>query len=218
MKDIKYYLELNYPITIDTFSEFDGRKRYIAEITDLPGCGAHGDTIEEALKELEDAKIGWLEVSLKRGLEIPEPVTEEQFSGKFLLRIPARLHKLLTVKANKAGQSLNQYIKYTLEKSLDQELMVSKFEGYLDRKFNELKDYMATTNNYITTSCYVPQYYIYKPVNVTAIQNGWALIDSDDTIKQEKFGSYGSEITVIPEDKEEDLFESNYARFTPRRT
>lgn len=145
MKDIKYYLELNYPITIDTFSEFDRKKRYVAEITDLPGCSAHGDTIEEALKELENVKIGWLEVSLKRGLEVPEPVAEEQFSGKFLLRIPAKLHKLLSVKANKAGQSLNQYIKYTLEKSVDQELMISKFEGYLDLKFNELKDYMAAT-------------------------------------------------------------------------
>jgi len=117
-KDLSYYLDLNYPITI-TKDEENGNLYFEAEIPDLPGCGAHGETIEEALKKLDEAKQLWIEVSLERGHHIPEPIAEDEFSGKFLLRIPARLHMQLTKAARKENMSLNQYIRSLLEKQLD---------------------------------------------------------------------------------------------------
>ncbi|MDP9365553.1 MAG: type II toxin-antitoxin system HicB family antitoxin [Chloroflexota bacterium] len=36
---------------------------WVADIPDLPGCSAHGETPEEALREVQLAKQGWLEVA-----------------------------------------------------------------------------------------------------------------------------------------------------------
>jgi len=156
MKDIKYYMDLNYPVTIDKFEEFDGEIKYSAEITDLPGCSTHGKTPEEALAKLEEAKISWLEVSLERKLTIPEPVTEDQFSGKFLLRIPSRLHKQLTLRAAKEEMSLNQYIRNILEKNVEQDLLAVRLEEYMYQQIQELrKDFFAKLirlTTYVTSS------------------------------------------------------------------
>jgi antitoxin HicB len=208
MKDIKYYMELNYPITIDKFEEYDGKIKYVAEITDLPGCSAHGDTIEETLAKLDNAKIDWLEVSIERGLDIPEPITEEQFSGKFLLRIPSKLHKLLTIRANKEGQSLNQCIKSNLEKFIDQDSIVSRLEGYIDRKIDELKDSIIVNKNQSTTA----------DINVNFSANAYAWtgnsFSADPWNKIVNTGIW--DVTIAPEheNKEADTFESCYNRYT----
>ena len=46
---------------------------YIADIPDLEFCSAHGDTPEDALREVLVAKKGWLIVAKERGLPIPKP-------------------------------------------------------------------------------------------------------------------------------------------------
>lgn len=144
MKKLDYYLNLNYPITIDKFTDYDGKIKYVAEIPDLPGCSSYGEEVEEALKKLEDAKISWIEVSLARNLEIPEPVTENEFSGKFLLRIPAKLHKQLSVRASRDSLSLNQFIRSALEKFLEHDLFALRIDNlerltkYLGQKILEL--------------------------------------------------------------------------------
>ncbi len=46
---------------------------YIADIPDLEFCSAHGETPEEALREVLVAKEGWLAVAEQRGIPIPEP-------------------------------------------------------------------------------------------------------------------------------------------------
>jgi len=68
-----YYLGLRYPVVIEKFTEYNGEERFGAEIPDLPGCGAEGRTKEEALERLREAKRAWIEVSLERGLDVPEP-------------------------------------------------------------------------------------------------------------------------------------------------
>jgi predicted RNase H-like HicB family nuclease len=46
---------------------------YIADIPDLKYCSAHGDTPEEALREVLVAKAAMLDVMREEGLPIPEP-------------------------------------------------------------------------------------------------------------------------------------------------
>ena len=46
---------------------------FIAEVPELPGCMAHGDSREEALRNAEDAISLWIEVAERRGHPIPEP-------------------------------------------------------------------------------------------------------------------------------------------------
>jgi len=137
-KDLNYYLNLNYPITLSQDEE-NGKVYFEAEIPDLPGCGAHGETIEEALKKLDEAKQLWLEVSLERGLTIPEPASEDEFSGKFLLRIPARLHMQLTKAARKENMSLNQYIRSLLERQLDINTVIEEI-SILSTEVKEIKE------------------------------------------------------------------------------
>lgn len=46
---------------------------YIAEVPELPGCMAHGDTPEEALANAKDAMDLWLDTARELGRDIPEP-------------------------------------------------------------------------------------------------------------------------------------------------
>ena len=46
---------------------------YIAEVPELPGCIAHGNTQEEALKNAKDAVILWIDTAKEFGDPIPEP-------------------------------------------------------------------------------------------------------------------------------------------------
>jgi predicted RNase H-like HicB family nuclease len=46
---------------------------YIAEIPDLPGCSAFGQTPETAVAEVAIAKHTWLEAAAAEGLPVPEP-------------------------------------------------------------------------------------------------------------------------------------------------
>jgi predicted RNase H-like HicB family nuclease len=53
------------------YSEEDGG--YIADIPDLESCSAFGDTAEEALARVEQAKTAWLEAARAEGKAIPPP-------------------------------------------------------------------------------------------------------------------------------------------------
>ncbi|HZX09924.1 MAG TPA: toxin-antitoxin system HicB family antitoxin [Acidobacteriota bacterium] len=114
----------------------EGKTYYVAEIPDLPGCGAHGETIDNVMKSLYEARRLWIEGSYEKGLDIPEPVSEDEFSGKFLLRIPPKLHMELSKNAEKENMSLNQYIRNTLERNLNLETMLKRIES-LERNVSE---------------------------------------------------------------------------------
>jgi len=106
---LKHYLSLAYPIEI---VEDDGA--IVASIPDLPGCNTYGDNLEEALRSLQETKELWLKGKIDAGQPIPEPSTAEEYSGKFVLRIPRMLHRSLDREAKSQGISLNQYVAYLL--------------------------------------------------------------------------------------------------------
>lgn len=57
------------------FMQYDPQdKIYIASIPALQGCMVHGETKEEALKEIEIAKELWIETAIEDGEEIPKPL------------------------------------------------------------------------------------------------------------------------------------------------
>jgi predicted RNase H-like HicB family nuclease len=96
-----------YPTRIFWSDEDEG---FIAEATDLPGCSALGETQEQALAELEDAKGAWIEAAQAAGNPIPTPSRPAEASGKMLLRMPKSLHARLTHSAAKEQVSINQYV------------------------------------------------------------------------------------------------------------
>lgn len=60
----------DYPIVI---FRTPSDELWVAKVPDLPGCSAHGDTAEEALREVQVALELWLEVAKEVGKPIPMP-------------------------------------------------------------------------------------------------------------------------------------------------
>lgn len=46
---------------------------FIAEVPELPGCMAHGDTQEDALASIKEAIRLWVDTAREFGNHIPEP-------------------------------------------------------------------------------------------------------------------------------------------------
>jgi antitoxin HicB len=68
-KPLEQYLGLEYPALL--VAEPEGG--YTAFHPDLKGCVAVGETPEEALANLEEARRLWLETAYEHGDEIPSP-------------------------------------------------------------------------------------------------------------------------------------------------
>ena len=49
---------------------------FVAEVPQLPGCAAHGDTQEMALAEINTAMDLWIETAREFGDPVPEPKGE----------------------------------------------------------------------------------------------------------------------------------------------
>lgn len=70
MRSIDEYMKLPYKMEIIPDTEEGG---YVVSFPDLPGCLTIGDTIEEAIKNAEDAKHSWFEAAIEDGFNINEP-------------------------------------------------------------------------------------------------------------------------------------------------
>jgi antitoxin HicB len=71
-KTLEYYLSL--PYTIELTPDEDGY--WFAKIPLLKGCITNGESREDALVMIDDAKRLWLETALSLGMSIPEPERE----------------------------------------------------------------------------------------------------------------------------------------------
>ena len=108
-------MNLPYNYIVQPITDESGTYFY-ARVLELDGCQSTGETFEEAYKNLKEAMRGWLEAKLEGGFDVPLPVGYDDFSGKFVVRIPKSLHYRLSVEAEKEGVSLNQYALYKLSK------------------------------------------------------------------------------------------------------
>jgi antitoxin HicB len=114
-KTVDYYMNLPYTIELRNDPEDEG---WFVRVKELRGCMSEGDTAEEALAMIREAMELWLEVALEEGIPIPEPRPDEDYSGKFVVRVPRSLHRELVEKAQRQGTSLNQYINVALAYSV----------------------------------------------------------------------------------------------------
>ena len=115
MKSIKEYMELPYNYIVQPIKDESG-EYYYARVLEFDGCQSTGETFEEAFENLKEAMEGWIETKIENGFDIPLPVGYDDFSGKFIVRIPKSLHYRLSIEAEQEGVSLNQYALYKLSR------------------------------------------------------------------------------------------------------
>lgn len=84
---------------------------WVAESKSLKGCVGQGETSEEAIKELEQNEIDWIETAKEVGIPIPEPSAKIpiKHSGKFALRLAPNVYEQACMIAEELGVSTNQY-------------------------------------------------------------------------------------------------------------
>ena len=118
---VEDYLKLPYTIKV-TRDESDGYTGWFAKVEELPGCMTQADTFDELGEMIEDAKRAWIESALEDGVEIPLPRKTEEYSGKFVVRLPKSLHKQLVETANQEGISLNTYVNVALSQAVGRQM------------------------------------------------------------------------------------------------
>lgn len=90
---------------------------FVARVAEFPSLAAHGDTQEEAMREIKEV-VNFVISDLKENNEpTPEPFGKRSFSGRLVLRMPEYMHRQLALEALQQGVSLNQLLNLKLEAS-----------------------------------------------------------------------------------------------------
>lgn len=98
--------KIDYPFAVRPLSAEDGGG-YLVEFPDLPGCMSDGETVEEAIRNGEEAVRDWIAAMKEAGRPIPAPSHSDRYSGKWQMRVPKSLHRRLAGRARDEGVSLN---------------------------------------------------------------------------------------------------------------
>lgn len=116
-RSVEEYLNLPYTIEVtrDTGEQSDG---WFARVVELPGCMTQADSFDEIDEMVTDAMRAWIETALELGREIPEPGSDDAYSGKFVIRTPKSLHRALVEAAASDGVSLNAFVNVTLARAV----------------------------------------------------------------------------------------------------
>ncbi|MCE7903162.1 MAG: toxin-antitoxin system HicB family antitoxin [Gammaproteobacteria bacterium PRO9] len=91
-----------------TWSEEDSE--YVGLCAELPSLSWLEKTPEGALigiRQLAKEAVA----DLRRGKEpVPEPISTRSYSGKFIVRVPPEVHRMLAIKAAESGVSINRLV------------------------------------------------------------------------------------------------------------
>jgi len=132
-RKLEDYLKLNYPIELVR----DEDAGYFAHNPDLMGCAAQGATAEEAVSSLDRAREMWIRERIAEGLAIPEPLSEDEPSGKLLLRIPRSIHGQLVRIASRDEVSINHLISTVLARYVGGQETVSGIRAIISKSSEE---------------------------------------------------------------------------------
>ncbi len=89
-----------------TWSEDDGE--YIGLCIEFPSLSWLSESPESALKGIREVVSDVVHDMDKNKEEIPTPIANKYYSGKFLVRVPPEIHRILAIQAAEAGVSLNR--------------------------------------------------------------------------------------------------------------
>ena len=89
-----------------TWSEDDSE--YVGLCIEFPSLSWLSESPESALAGIRKVVSDVVHDMEKNEEEIPTPVANKKYSGKFLVRIPPEIHRTLAIQAAEAGISLNR--------------------------------------------------------------------------------------------------------------
>jgi len=91
-----------------TWSEED--QEYVGLCVEFPSMSWLDKSQEKALLGIRKV-VAETVMDLKRSKEpVPEPLSARPYSGKFMVRVPPEVHRMLVMKAAESGVSLNRWV------------------------------------------------------------------------------------------------------------
>lgn len=103
--------DMAQPYTVILIADSHGSDGgYSAEVLELPGCFADGDTANEAMHHIQAAIESWIAAARAMGQTIPPPMVLQGYHGRVALRLPRSLHRRAALLAQRDGVSLNQWL------------------------------------------------------------------------------------------------------------
>lgn len=91
-----------------TWSAEDGE--FVATCAEFTSLSWLDDSPAGALQGMVDLVAETVNDLLSEGADVPEPLSERTYSGKFNLRVGESLHRRLAIQAAEEHVSLNQYV------------------------------------------------------------------------------------------------------------
>lgn len=70
---------MRYPIVVEPATDSTA---YGVVVPDMPGCFSAGDTLDEAIANVEEAAAAWIDAVLDGGGAVPEPSTMESVRAR----------------------------------------------------------------------------------------------------------------------------------------
>lgn len=85
-------------------------QEFVATCIEFPSLSWLAASQQAALSGLEDLIASIIDDLANQGEEIPVPLSERSYSGRFNLRVGERLHRRLAMEEAEQRLSLNQYV------------------------------------------------------------------------------------------------------------
>ena len=99
----------DYPFEMRPLTADEGGG-FLISYPDFSDCISDGETVDEALKNGQDALKATIATLKSKALPVPTPNSGGIASGKFVARVPKTIHAQLTTRAKSEGVSLNTLV------------------------------------------------------------------------------------------------------------
>ena len=91
-----------------TWSKED--KEYVGLCAEFPSLSWLSKTPESALKGIRNVVAEIINDMNENSEEIPKPIANKNYSGKFMVRVPPEVHRNLAIQAAESGVSINRLV------------------------------------------------------------------------------------------------------------
>ncbi|MFC8850647.1 MULTISPECIES: type II toxin-antitoxin system HicB family antitoxin [unclassified Micromonospora] len=85
-------------------------REFVATCAEFPSLSWLASSQIDALQGLQDLLRDVIADLAEQGEQVPQPIADRSYSGKFNLRVGESLHRELAIQAAEDGMSLNQYV------------------------------------------------------------------------------------------------------------